>query len=83
VLDPFSGAGTTLIAAERTGRRARGIEIDPLYVDTAVRRWQKYTGKAATLAATGQSFEEVEVERTAIPRVLSDESDAASRAEAA
>jgi DNA modification methylase len=83
VLDPFSGVGTTLIAAERTGRRARGIEIDPLYVDTAVRRWQKYTGKAATLAATGQSFEEVEVERTAIPQVLSDESDAASRAEAA
>ncbi len=65
VLDPFVGSGTTLIAAERTGRSARGIEIDPLYVDTAVRRWQTYTGKVAVLAATGQSFEEIEEQRTA------------------
>lgn len=59
VLDPFMGSGTTVIAAERTGRRARGIEIEPRYVDVAIKRWQDYSGKAATLAATGQSFEEV------------------------
>lgn len=64
VLDPFLGSGTTLIAAERTGRRARGLEIDPVYVDVAVKRWQDYTGKAATLAATGQTFEEVADERS-------------------
>jgi DNA methylase len=60
VLDAFMGSGTTLIAAERTGRRARGIELDPAYVDVAVRRWQAYTGKHATLVETGQTFEEVE-----------------------
>jgi DNA modification methylase len=60
ILDPFMGSGTTLIAAERTGRRARGIELDPVYVDVAVRRWQAFTGKHATLAGTGQTFEEVE-----------------------
>ncbi len=64
VLDPFCGSGTTVIAAERTGRYARGIEIDPAYVDVAVRRWQAYTGKNATLAATGQTFEEIEEART-------------------
>ena len=63
VLDPFLGSGTTVIAAERTGRRARGIEIDPVYVDVAVRRWQDYAGKAAILAATGQTFEDVAEER--------------------
>jgi DNA modification methylase len=63
VLDPFSGSGTILIAAERAGRRARGIEIDPGYVDVAIRRWQSYTGRTATLAATGQTFEEIEEER--------------------
>jgi DNA modification methylase len=65
ILDPFAGSGTVLIAAERTGRRARAIEIDPLYVDVAVRRWEAYTGKAAVLSATGQSFEEV-AERAAL-----------------
>jgi DNA modification methylase len=58
VLDPFTGSGTVLIAAERTGRRARAMEIDPHYVDVAVKRWQDYTGKSAVLAATGQTFEE-------------------------
>src|SRR5262249_14322715 len=53
VLDPFAGSGTVLIAAERTGRRARALEIDPRYVDVAVRRWETYTGKEAVLAATG------------------------------
>jgi DNA modification methylase len=63
VLDPFCGSGTILIAAERTGRKARALEIDPHYVDVAVRRWQTYTGKTAVLASTGQSFEEVEEKR--------------------
>ena len=65
VLNPFCGSGTILIAAERTGRKARAIGIDPHYVDVAVRRWQTYTGKAATLAFTGQTFEEVEEQRAA------------------
>jgi DNA modification methylase len=59
VLDPFLGSGTTVIAAERTGRRGRGIEIDPVYVDVAIKRWHTYTGKAAKLLATGQTFEAV------------------------
>lgn len=49
VLDPFGGAGTTVIAAEKTGRRARVIEIDPTYVDIAVRRWERLTGNKAHL----------------------------------
>jgi len=57
ILDPFGGAGTTLIAAERTGRRARLIEIDPLYVDATVRRWQHLTGKIAVHAETAQPFD--------------------------
>jgi len=60
VLDPFCGSGTILIAAERTGRHARAIEIDPKYVDVAIRRWQLYTGKRASDAASGMSFEECE-----------------------
>jgi DNA modification methylase len=63
VLDPFLGSGTTVIAAERTGRRGRGIEIDPLYVDVAIKRWQTYTGKAGKLVATGQTFERVAEDR--------------------
>lgn len=67
VLDPFCGSGTILIAAERTGRKACAIELDPGYVDVAVRRWQLYTGKTAKLEATGESFEQVEEARTAAP----------------
>lgn len=63
VLDPFLGSGTTLLAAERVGRRAYGLEIDPLYVDAAIRRWQDVTRRDAILAATGQTFEEVAAER--------------------
>jgi DNA modification methylase len=59
VLDPFAGSGTVLIACERTGRKARAIELDPKYVDVAVRRWQCYTGKAAVHKSTGKTFEEV------------------------
>ena len=56
VLDPFGGSGTTLIAAERAGRRARLIELDPKYVDVIVQRWQATTGGNATHAATGKLF---------------------------
>jgi DNA modification methylase len=64
VLDPFLGSGTTLLAAERTGRRALAIELDPLYVDTAITRWQKMTRCDARLLS-GQSFAEVKAERAA------------------
>lgn len=56
VLDPFGGSGTTLIAAEKTGRKARLIEIDPLYCDVIIRRWQAMTGKTAIAVATGMAF---------------------------
>ena len=59
VLDPFCGSGTILIAAEKTGRRARAIELDPKYVDVAIRRWEHYTGKTACLAPMGETFDEV------------------------
>jgi DNA modification methylase len=65
VLDPFLGSGTTVIAAEKTGRIGMGIELDPHYVDTAVRRWQRLTGKAAVHAVTGQSFDAAASERSA------------------
>lgn len=63
VLDPFGGSGSTLIACEESGRVARCIELDPLYVDLIIRRWQKHTGKQATLQATGQTFAELEAVR--------------------
>jgi DNA modification methylase len=63
VLDCFGGSGSTLIAAEKTGRAARLIEYDPLYCDTIVRRWEKLTGKRATLAVTGETFEDVTEQR--------------------
>lgn len=56
VLDPFLGSGTTVIAAERVGRTCYGLELDPLYVDAIVKRWQKLTGKDALHAATGKTF---------------------------
>jgi DNA modification methylase len=63
VLDAFLGSGTTVIAAERTGRRCYGLEIDPLYVDTIIRRWQAYTGERAKNAASGRYFGDLENER--------------------
>jgi DNA modification methylase len=59
VLDCFLGSGTALIAADRTGRRFRGMDLDPLYVDLAVRRWQHWTGKEAFDLDTGQSFNDI------------------------
>jgi DNA modification methylase len=63
VLDGFGGSGSTLIAAEKTGRAARLIEYDPLYCDTIIRRWERYTGKRATLDGSGVIFEEVADDR--------------------
>jgi DNA modification methylase len=56
ILDPFGGAGTTLIAAERTGRRARLIELDPIFVDVSIQRWQRLTGGTALHADSGRPF---------------------------
>ena len=63
VLDPFAGSGTTLIAAEKSGRSARVIEFNPIYCDRIVKRFEKLTGKEARLTATGQTFEAAEAER--------------------
>jgi DNA modification methylase len=59
VLDGFLGSGTTVIAAERTGRRCYGLELDPAYVDTVVRRWQALTGGSARHAVSGRSFDDL------------------------
>ena len=58
VYDPFLGSGTTLIAAEMTGRACCGLELCPAYVDVVVQRWQVFTGRAAMDQASGQSFDE-------------------------
>jgi DNA modification methylase len=55
-IDPFLGSGSTLIAAEKTGRVCRGVELDPLYVDVIVRRYEAATGDAATPIETGETF---------------------------
>ena len=65
VLDAFAGSGTTLVAAQRTGRRGYGIEIDPAYCDTIVRRMQDLFGLEGALEASGQTFAEVEAQRAA------------------
>jgi DNA modification methylase len=59
ILDVFLGSGTTALAAERTGRRCYGLELDPLYVDTIVRRWQAFTGDRAYHAETGRTFDDL------------------------
>ena len=64
VLDLFGGGGSTLIACEKTGRHARLMELDPKYVDVIVRRWQEFTGKQATHAATGATFDEIAADST-------------------
>jgi DNA modification methylase len=66
VLDPFLGSGTTLLAAERTGRRCFGIELDPIYVDTAISRWQRMTGHKA-LSPFGEAFDFLKTKRSGAP----------------
>lgn len=63
IYEPFSGSGTTLMACERTARSARSMEIDPAYVDVAIKRWQGYTGKLAVLEGKGKTFKETAAER--------------------
>jgi DNA modification methylase len=62
VLDPFLGSGSTLMAAERVGRNCCGLEIDPLYVDTIIRRWQAQTGDDAVHASSGRHFNHIATE---------------------
>ncbi len=63
VFEQFSGSGSQLIAAERTGRLCRAIEISPPFVDVAIHRWQKATGQEATLDGDGRTFTEIAAER--------------------
>jgi DNA modification methylase len=65
VYEPFSGSGTTIIAAEMTGRCCHAIELNPAYVDVAVTRWQDFTGQNAVLERTGKSFADVRAQRRA------------------
>jgi DNA modification methylase len=63
ILDPFLGSGTTIIAAERAGRRCHGLELDPLYVDVIIRRWQRQTKVEAVHVETGETFNSREIQR--------------------
>lgn len=67
VLDTFCGSGATLLAAERVGRQGRGVEIDPAYVDLAIRRWQTATGRDAVHVESGRTFEEMGARRAETP----------------
>jgi len=66
VLDLFGGSGTTMIACERLGRKARLMEIDPRYADVIIRRWQELTGGRVTLDGDGRGFEEITDVRRAV-----------------
>jgi DNA modification methylase len=63
VIDPFLGSGSTLIACEKTGRRCRGLELDPLYIDVTLRRYEAVTGRAAVLESTGERYVELAARR--------------------
>jgi DNA modification methylase len=78
VLDPFGGSGTTLIAAEKSGRQARLIELDPKYVDVIVRRWQEYAGAQAMREADGVRFDELVGAQSGEPSSLIDGSSVAA-----
>lgn len=67
VYEPFSGSGTTIIAAEMTGRVCLAIELSPVYIDLAVRRWEAFAGAEALLESTGETFAQVSAERLAPP----------------
>jgi DNA modification methylase len=64
IYDPFLGSGTTLIAAETTGRVCHAVDIDPRYVDVAIQRWQNLTGKTAVLAGADRVFRDVAATRS-------------------
>ena len=66
VLDPFGGSGTTLMACEKSGRRARLIELDPKYVDVIIRRWQQFTGQEARLQEDAQAFTIISEQRKGV-----------------
>ena len=66
VYEPFSGSGTTIIAAEQTGRCCYALELSPAYVDVAVERWQRFTGEEARLEGSRQSWVELKAERYAV-----------------
>ena len=70
VYDPFLGSGTTLIAAETSGRVCLAMDLEPRYVEVAVRRWQAFTGKAACLLGDGRSFDVISAERLSVPQTL-------------
>jgi DNA modification methylase len=61
--EPFSGSGSQIVAGEQTGRRVCAIEISPVYVDVAVKRWQAATGRPAVLEGSGRSFDELAAAR--------------------
>jgi DNA modification methylase len=71
VLDTFCGSGTTILAAERVGRHARGLEIEPRFVDVAIRRWQAFTRRDARHAESGMSFDEIAAADSRAPRLAS------------
>lgn len=82
LFEPFSGSGTTIIAAESAGHCARAVEISPAYVDVAVKRWQNFTGKQAILDGDGRTFAEVEQGRRIGDRKDGSTAEAASAASA-
>jgi DNA modification methylase len=65
VIDPFLGSGSCLIAADKTGRVCRGVELDPVYVDVIVRHYESATGSSAVLVETGEAFDELAARRAA------------------
>ncbi len=75
ILDPFVGSGTTIIAAEKTGRRAYAMELDPKYVQTAIRRWEAFTGEDAVHVASGLVFHELQEMRAREAEPTKGESD--------
>ncbi len=79
VYEPFAGSGTTIIAAEMTGRACHAIELNPLYVDITIRRWQAFTGEAAVHEASGDHFDAVAQQRGVI---LGEQNDGTARAQA-
>jgi len=82
VYEPFCGSGTTIIAAAMTGRACHAIELSPAYVDVGVKRWQDFTGEAATLEGDGRTFDQIAAERAPFDRdkVLASRTDAPEHA---